>query len=163
MKSFRTPSFDIISFTDMDSTISRKVWECRNLPEIRKWMTNDKPISYESHQNFVHQLNSVDNRLYFCVLQGGVLLGSINFHFENTIVAERGIYLNPEYIGKGLAKKICKELYSYFRDKKGLRQIKTKVKKENVSSNALEASLGAELIDEDDDYFYYVLDLTTNP
>lgn len=159
MKSFRTENFEVIDFTDMNASLSKEVWECRNLPEIRKWMTNDQPISFESHQNFIRQLCNLDNASYYSVLLNGAFIGSINFHFEEGYVAERGIYLNPDFIGKGLAKKLCHEIYAYFRDKRGIRHVKTKVKKENINSNALEASLGAVISSEDDDYNYYLLDL----
>lgn len=90
----------------------------------------------------------------------GVFVGSINLHFDDSSTAERGIYLNPVYQGKGLSKHICKDFYKYFRDNHGLRFITTKVLKNNVSSNSLERSLGAERVKEDDKFFYYKCDLS---
>ncbi len=91
---------------------------------------------------------------------GGVFVGSINLHFDDAQSAERGIFLNPVYQGKGLSKQICKDFYKYFRDNHGLRFITTKVLKENLRSNALEHSLGAVKIAEDDEFLYYHCDLS---
>lgn len=92
--------------------------------------------------------------------RGGVFIGSINLHFNDAITAERGIYINPAFQGKGLSKQICKDFYIHFRDNHGLHFITTKVLKDNVSSNALERSLGAEKVKEDDRFFYYKCDLS---
>lgn len=160
MKSFCTDSFQFVDYTEMDESMSRRVLECRNLPEIRRWMVNDKVISYDDHKQFVMKLHHLDNTLYYSVLSGGgVFIASINLQFDNQTTAERGIYLHPDFWGHGLSKKICKELYTHFRDNKGLKTVKTKVKKNNVSSNALERSLGAAKIHDDDEYNYYSLDL----
>lgn len=159
MKSFTTDKFTYIDYTEMDDAMSRKVWECRNLPEIRKYMVNQIIIPFESHCIFVKKLRHNDNVLYYNVLSGGVIVGSINLHFNESDSAERGIYLDPSYQGKGLSKQICKDFYKHFRDNHGLRFITTKVLKDNVSSNALERSLGAEQVSEDDRFFYYKCDL----
>lgn len=88
-------------------------------------------------------------------------MGSVNIHFEEkSNSAERGLYIHPFYWGKGLAKKICKELYIYLRDNIGLTHVTTKVLKENISSNCLEHSLNAKLVKEDDVFYYYDCQLT---
>lgn len=160
MGSFSTENFTFLDFKEMDENMSLKVWECRNRPEIRKYMVNQDIIPFESHCKFVNNLQYVDNTLYYIVLSGTVFVGSINLHFGNSSTAERGIYLNPVYQGKGLSKQICKDFYKYFRDYQGLRFITTKVLKDNVSSNALERSIGAKLMKEDDKFFYYTCDLS---
>lgn len=87
---------------------------------------------------------------------GGGFIGSINIHFEeDSNSAERGLYIHPDYWGKGLAKKICKEAYRYLRDNIGLKHITTKVLKENINSNSLENALGAKLVNKDDIFNYY--------
>lgn len=72
MKSFSTDKFTYINYTDMDEAMSRQVWECRNLPEIRKYMVNQETIPFESHRKFVNNLESSDNTLYYNVLSGGI-------------------------------------------------------------------------------------------
>lgn len=145
----------------MDDAMSRQMWECRNLPEIRKYMVNKETIPFSSHRKFIQNLQRDGNRLYYGVLsQAEGFVGSLNLHLKDSQSAERGIYLNPAFHGKGLSTQICKDFYKYFRDNHGLRLITTKVLKDNVSSNALERSLGALKIAEDDEFFYYQCDLS---
>lgn len=159
MGSFKTENFTFIDFTEMDESMSRQVWECRNLPEIRKWMVNPECIQYEDHLRFVDGLKSKCNVKYYAVLQNGEFIGSVNIHIENDGSAERGIYIHPEYWGKGMAKKICRDFYSCLRRNVGINAITTKVLRENVGSNALERSLGASKISEDGRLCYYHCDI----
>lgn len=155
MGSFSTASFTFIDYTEMDESMSKKVWECRNLPEIRKWMVNQEPIPYDSHRNFIDTLAKRTDSKYYSVLYDGTFIGSVNIHINENGSAERGIYLHPKYWGKKLAKKICMEFYPYVIKAWEIREITTKVLKENVGSNALEDALGALKVAEDDSFFYY--------
>lgn len=159
MKSFNTDSFLFIDYTEMDEAMSRRVWECRNLPEIRKWMVNDSVIPASGHSAFVKSLDNSDKKRYFCILSGETFIGSINLTFTSGQEAERGLYLHPDFIGKGYAKRICREFYRYFRDNNGLTAITTKVKRTNVPSLMLERSLGALLEGEDAEFAYFTLRL----
>lgn len=89
----------------------------------------------------------------------GVFVGSINLHVNADKSAERGIYIHPNFWGRKLAIKICKEFYEYIRDNLGIDIITTKVLRYNDISNALERSLNAERTAEDENYYYYRRDL----
>lgn len=143
----------------MDDTMSRKVWECRNLPDIRKNMVNPDYIPLQSHLNFVEGLKSKNDAIYYVVLINYEFVGSINLHIENLDTAERGIYLHPEFQGKGLAKMICNDFYRHCRQSNGIRFITTRVLKSNDASNALEHALGASKIKENDSYNFYRLEI----
>lgn len=71
MRSFSTDNFQFVDFREMDEAMSRKVWECRNLPEIRKYMVNHDFITWDSHRSFINLLKSMYKQLYFSVLMGG--------------------------------------------------------------------------------------------
>ena len=159
MKSFRTLNFSFIDFTEMDENLSREVWKCRNMTEIRKFMTDSNPICYESHNYFVKSLDSQDKVCYYCVLMNEQFIGSVNIHFINSQTVERGIYIHPMFWGKGLSKLISSEFYSYLYFHKGIKTIVTKVMKNNKASNSLQYSLGGKLLKEDDIYYYYELKL----
>lgn len=76
MKSFSTDKFTYQNYTDMDDAMSRQVWECRNLPEIRKYMVNQDIIPFDAHCRFVENLQYKNNVLYFNILSkkgGGYL------------------------------------------------------------------------------------------
>lgn len=156
MSSFKTDNFTFLDYTEMDDVMSRRVWECRNLSEIRKWMVNSQNIPFEEHMKYVKSLRREDNTLYFSVLTGGDFIGSVNLHIKENGIAERGIYINPDQWGKGLGRKICKEFYKYIRDNLGVYTVTTTVRKCNHSSNALEHCLGATRTGEDAEYYYYM-------
>lgn len=155
MNNFSTENFTFIDFREMDETMSRKVWECRNFPEIRKWMVNTELIPYDSHAKFVESLKYKTDTLYFSVLHEGKFIGSVNIHIGFDGEAERGIYIHPDFWGRKYAKRICSEFYQYVKTQLGIKNIITKVLKGNISSNSLEKSLHAKKVGEDDAFFYY--------
>lgn len=159
MSSFRTDNFTFIDFKEMDGDMSKQVWECRNLPEIRKWMVNPDLIPYDCHTEFVESLKHKTDTLYFSVLHEGDFIGSVNIHMSGDGEAERGIYIHSNHWGNKFAKKICSEFYSYVGKNFGITHITTKVLKENIGSNSLEGSLNAKRIGEDERFYYYRCDL----
>lgn len=160
MSSFNTENFSFLDFTEMDEDMSRQVWECRNLPEIRKWMVNTDTISFSDHCRFIDNLRQVDKKQYYCIIYNGIFAGSINIQYETPECAERGIYLHPDFFGQNLAVKVCNEFYKYLRKNTDLKYITTKVLRSNPSSNKLESSLHAMKTSEDCNYNYYRLKLT---
>lgn len=159
MGSFKTENFTFIDFTEMDEGMSKQVWECRNLPSIRKWMVSPEFIPYDSHVEFIESLKHKADALYFSILHEREFIGSLNIHMRIDGEAERGIYIHPNFWGKKLAKRICSEFYTYIRDNLGIKHITTKVLKGNLSSNSLESSLRANRIGEDDRFYYYRCEL----
>lgn len=162
MKSFETDNFIFVDFTEMDEAMSAKVWECRNHPLVRKNMVNSNLITLEEHNNFLNYLKNNDNKKYYYVTgkkEGGNFIGSINIIYESQNTVERGIYLHPDYFGRGISKKLTIEFYNYLHSNLGISTIKTKVKKNNIPSNKLDKSLGAEIIGEDEEYLYWSVKL----
>ena len=156
MKSFSTEHFQFISYTEMGSDLSEKIWRCRNLKEIRDFMSNPEPIDRNAHDNFVKSLTNRDDREYFCVMQDGILIGSVNIHYIDPNTVERGIFINPTYWGKGFSKSISREFYNHIKTA-DISRVCTKVKKYNKASIALQKSLGAKKYMEDDEYQYFEL------
>lgn len=159
MKSFITNNFQFVDYTEMDEVLCRKVWECRNLPEIRSNMSNPDPISLADHLMFIRNLMTACNKYYYSVLWKGSFIGSVNIHFLDDETVERGIYLDPQFWGKGLSKLISKEFYEYLHNQRSVNKVRTRVFKSNGPSNALQLSIGAKNVSSDDEYNYYELDL----
>ena len=155
MLTCRLGEFEFIDYTELPEELVRRVWECRNLPEIRCQMVNTEPIPLSRHLDFIEKLKSDEKSIYFAVVSGGELIGSVNLHLGEDMEAERGIYILPEYQGQGFAKRICTELYKYARERLGVECITTTVLRGNDRSNGLERSLGARLSREDGRYCYY--------
>ena len=159
MKRITTENFTFLDFTEMDAEMSAKVLSCRNMPEVRKWMVNKDIIPEAGHKKFIESLKGKTDARYYCVIKGGEFAGVVNFHYSSPEEAERGIYLHPDFWKLGLSKEICREIQLYLRDNEGLKYICTKVFKGNESANALQQSLGAHKISEDEDFNYYRYDM----
>lgn len=137
------------------------IWEIRNHPEIRKCMTYPEPIELADHRHFVKSLSEREDVRYYLVKdEGGNIIGSVNISHITLDTVERGIYIIPEYQGKGHAKRLSVEFYDYIHREFSINTVITKVLKENKPSNALQNSLGAEPTDgELAGYNYYLLKL----
>lgn len=144
-----------IDYTEMNSEMSKRVLECRNLPEIRKWMVDTVPISLDNHTKFLKNLRNTQGKFYYCIIFNDKFIGSINIIKETDDTVERGIYIHPDFWGKKLSVQICKQFYSYIAMNMGIKSIITKVLKNNHSSNALEKALGTHQIAEDEWFYYY--------
>lgn len=72
---FTTEHFRFVNYTQLTEQESRAVWEARNYLDIRKWMVNKAPISWESHQHFILGLANRTDRVYYAVWHnlGGVI------------------------------------------------------------------------------------------
>lgn len=95
-----------VNYISLTESESRQVWQTRNLPEIRQWMFNTEPFTWEEHSIFVASLKQRNDRLYiafFCADQLVASYDMIDIHDGN---AECGLYLHPDYEGKGIASMI---------------------------------------------------------
>ena len=63
LNAFKALELRIVNYTDMTLDESRKIWEVRNLPAIRKYMTQPEPFPFESHQNFVESLRNNTSKI----------------------------------------------------------------------------------------------------
>ncbi len=159
MRSFSTQSFDFIDFADMNEKTSKIVWQCRNLPEIRRWMVNQDPILWLNHSRFLEHRKNDSSNVHFCIMQVSEFVGSINYQVIDENTVERGIYINPKFWGKNIALKVCREFYEVLNHNMNVKLVCTKVFKDNIASNKLEISLGAGKVREDEQFNYYSLSL----
>lgn len=77
IKEFRTENFLFKNYTVLTEVESRIIWEGRNHPAIRKWMTNPEPFTWESHQGYVEGLKKKDDRSYWAVIHDNAIIGSM--------------------------------------------------------------------------------------
>lgn len=158
--SFTTDSFEFLDYTEICEDLSLKIFETRNNPEIRRFLTNPNIIEFADHKEFISQLKShQDTQSYYAVLLDSNYCGSVNLKRINKDTIERGIFIHPDFQNRGLAKKISIEFYSYLFERKGIKYVKTSVMKDNIPSLALQTSLGAKLLVSDERYNYFILDL----
>ena len=144
-----------LNYTELTEAESRTVWEVRNLPEIRQYMTNPEPFSYESHQAFVKRLATDPNKLFLAYFDGETLVGTINFvEIGIDSSAERGLFVNPACQGRGMAQ-VLEKLSEREAKKRGVRYLVAKVKNDNPSSLAFHKKAGYQLMNTDDEYSYF--------
>lgn len=157
MKSFITENFQFVNYIEMDNVQNDFIWQTRNIPQIRQNMTNKEYISKDEHNLFLKNLKNNRIHDYFCVIWNGSCIGSVNVKYMDNHSIEIGIFLHPNYIGKGLAQQISRELYAYLHINKGINVVKTRVLKDNSASIALQLALGAVCDASDELYNYYSL------
>ena len=172
---FETQHFEFINYVNMTVEQSKEIWRARNDFEVRKWMVNPEPFSYESHNSFVQSLRTKEDRSYWCVLYKfnvinnvpivynsvGSMIASFNL---NPIVEQLGVrtgemgkFIFPEFMGKGLGKLCTKEFTQYVLRNKLVNEIMIKTLIDNKKNQHVNASVGFKIMHQDDKYVYMSL------
>lgn len=111
-QSFTTKSYQFINYSEMSDSDSKSVWEIRNDIFISAWMVNDKAISYKEHTEFIDSLRHNLDKDYYVVKDfDNNIIGSVNITYTDLGISERGIYINPDFWGKGHAYACLVEFY----------------------------------------------------
>lgn len=151
---FKALDLRIVNYTEMTLDESRKVWEVRNLPEIRKCMTQPEAFPFESHQRFVESLKDNHSKLYYAIFLGDDLVGSYDFNgIKDGDSAEHGLYINPAYNGRGYGTIIESVMDSYIRER-DVHRILAEVLKNNQQSYHYHLKVGYKVYQEDAKYYY---------
>lgn len=154
LNAFKALDLRIVNYTDMTLEESRKVWEVRNLPEIRKCMTQPDPFPFESHQGFVESLRTNSSKLYYAIFLGEELVGSYDFiGIKDGESAEHGLYINPAFHGKGYGTIIESVMDDYIRPR-DVHRLLAEVLKSNPGSYYYHLKVGYKVYKEDDKYYY---------
>lgn len=159
MNSFHTLSYHFINYINLNEADIKAILEIRNQDAIKIWMVNTQPIGLQQHLDFIKNLQQDSTKKYFAIKdKENNLIGSVNVHFLENNIVERGIFINPLFQKKGHAEKSILEFYSYL-SQMGITKVFTRVKENNVSSNSLEKKLGATLVESKEGYNFYILNL----
>lgn len=102
-KAFWQLAWREVNYTELTEEESRQVWQTRNLPQIRQWMFNHNSFSWEEHSRYVSSLANRTDKLYMAFFDGEQLIASYDLIDIHAGQAECGIYLHPDYKGKGIA------------------------------------------------------------
>lgn len=131
----------------------------RNREEVRRFMINREPICIEDHLDFCRSLKFRREKVYYLILAGGRVAGSVNFEWIAGSTLERGIWITRDFRRQGIAGKLLPEVYAELHRRLGVKKIFTEVMTGNEASNALERKLGARLVATRKDMNEYELDL----
>lgn len=144
-----------VNYTKLTETESKIVWQVRNLPEIRKFMTITEPFSYELHKAFVKKLSEDPNKLFLAYFDVNTLIGAINFvGIGIDSSAERGLFVNPVFQNNGMAE-VLEMLSEQEAMKRGVSYLVAKVKNDNLSSLAFHRKVGYQLMCTSNDYSFF--------
>lgn len=97
-KVFRFGDISAINFIDLSQEDLHRILEIRNDPRISKWMYSQSMISLQTHLDFVNNLKSQSQNIYWLFKNKTDLLGvgsltRINRVHKNAAV---GLYKNPD-------------------------------------------------------------------
>ena len=154
-----TAMYDVINYINCTQEQHLEILSLRNQDDVRKWMVNQEVISEENHFRFIESLKENDNKLYFAIYRDGLLVGTYNLIKEEEGVWERGIVANPNIQGTGETAKWEHQILADMSDL-GVKMIIAKVKPDNIRSIKYHEKLGYQERSRDDDYIYYVLQLS---
>lgn len=140
------------NYTELSTAESKQVWQTRNLPEVRQWMFNSAPFSWEEHSHFVATLAQRSD-IYIAFFDENQLVASYDMtHIQNN-KAECGLYLHPDYKGKGIASMI-EEIMETNAKKISIRTLSSQVLNHNADSLAFFTRNGFTIIDQDEEITY---------
>lgn len=156
---FETEHFSFMNYTLLSEEQNYKIWEGRNHPDVRKWMTNQEPFSFEEHQQYVETLKKRTDRIYWAVLKDNVIIGSLALNPYSSLKkeGETGMFLLPSYIGCGLGLLIKKEFIHFLFCNKLVYRIYAKTKIGNIRNQNLNLKLGFKIYAKDTEYIYMEL------
>lgn len=124
-----------VNYTELTEDESKQIWQTRNLPHIRQWMFDPNPFSWEEHSRFVASLAQRPDKLYMAFFEGEQLVASYDMIDIHDSQAECGLYLHPDYEGKGIASMIEEHMEEIAR-KKGIQVLTSQVLNINTASLA---------------------------
>lgn len=156
IKQFKTDTFSYKNYVALTEEESRKIWEGRNHPEIRKYMTNPEPFPFEEHAAYIERLKTRTDRMYFAVLWNGEVVASIclNPFDDDKKEGEMGKYLIPEFMGKGVGFKMAFEFLDYMFNHDIVNRVYAKTFITNERNQHVNNKLGLFETHRDDTYVY---------
>ena len=146
--------YKLINYTDCTESQQRDIFNLRNLPEIRKWMTNTGLIAWHDHLDFVESLKHTENRQYYAIYEKDELVGTYNLTKDSDTTWERGIIISPLFQGTGSTVEIERWVLGTL-SRKEFRIITAKVKQDNLRSIRYHEKAGYVEKYRDTEYIYY--------
>jgi UDP-2,4-diacetamido-2,4,6-trideoxy-beta-L-altropyranose hydrolase len=123
---------------------SAQLLSWRNDPEIYRYLFNAAPIAATVHEQWLAKATVDPSVLFLIANYDGRDAGTIRFDFSDSFsVAEVGIYLAPEWHGKGLGSSLLAEAEEVAKTQfVGLKRIVAKVLPDNLASEKMFARTG---------------------
>jgi len=130
---FEINGFEFVLYQNLSESDSKLVLECRNHPDVRKWMFNSDKILHDDHKAFVESLKSTSQKVYCAVFKKSKLIGCIYYNVLVEGVFYAGHFLNPRIISTGIGLYFEYVYLHYFFHFLGAKEIQAQVKSGNKS------------------------------
>lgn len=156
---FKTENFDFLNYVNLTEEQSRIIWEGRNHPEVRKWMTNNTPFSFKEHNDFITKLKVSQDKIFWAVLFQNEIIGSVCLNpYDNSCKeGELGKYLFYAYMGNGLGSAMTKEFLDYLLRSGFVHRIYAKTRIDNLRNQHVNLKFGFQIYSQDEKYVYMEL------
>jgi RimJ/RimL family protein N-acetyltransferase len=155
LDTFDIRNYRFIHYVNLPVSLQKQIYDIRILDSIRYRMSDDRKFSYEEHSNFILSLKNDSTKSYWAVSRHpNSFLASVSLHPINLDEkwAEWGIYIHPEYEGKGIAKEIGLSFFEYLAQNTCLEKIRARVKSDNVRSIAFHQRIGFLIVETTDTF-----------
>lgn len=137
--------FHFKNFKEINSEDLKTIFEWRNHPKIRKWMTNKQLIKWNEHLNYIESLKTnTTKEAYLCDYNNSPI-GVINV-LKNTKnnEAEIGFYISPSKLDNGYGLRLGFYGAQFLFQDKGFDKLMFKAQKNNKSVLRLWNIIGIE-------------------
>ncbi len=130
------------NFTDLTEQESDEVLEGRNDPQVRRWMTSDRPIAQQDHWIFMNSLRGNQQATYIRIERAGCFAGvySLNDIAEGSGLG--GFWITAHAREHLLPLNVVFQGMDYMFRAMGIRHIYGCQRKENLSAIRLNSLLG---------------------
>lgn len=156
MRDFQIGGLLFKDYRNMDEYQIQEIWSARNEDEVRCWMENPNPISWEDHLNFFSFLSHTYQKIYFGVYSLGELIGSVNIEMDDSFrKIDRGIFIVPQFLNHSWGSKIEQALEQIISEW-GIEIITARILKNNFRSLNFHLKNGYILENSDDRFEYLV-------
>lgn len=146
-------SLRVVNYTELTSEESYRVWQIRNLPEIRQNMSDPHAFDFNSHCLYIEKLKANPFKQYWAAFINEECVGTYNLVNIHDHIAERGLLVVPEFQGKGIAQAMDKKMEVIFRELE-IKLLKAEVLKTNVRSFNYHQKMGYTLFAQDLQFYY---------
>lgn len=157
-RSFKYGEYYFKNYIDCSHQEHLEILKNRNDVNIRKWMTNNLPISEDSHFSFIKKLRFSSDKIYYAVFKNQKYVASIYLTDIDGFQGERGLYVVPDFQGKGLTQFIEAGFVKLVSDH-GIRKIIARVKSNNLRSISYHLRTGYKEVARDCEYIHYTYDI----
>ncbi len=131
-------------FTSLPVSLHKKILQWRNNQEVRKWMFTDRAIAQDEHSRFVKKLSNNKQKRYWVACVNAIPVGVvyIDFSIQSNTEATLGMYIAPEWQGKGFGTIVLSNFITSLAPSLGVQSLWLELYVENQAARRLYSNQG---------------------